>query len=96
MRLGLGLILILCAAMPLCAQPGVGANQRASDTAARKMIPLRTIEDPIIRRMRGFQYVGSDYIADRTVYRLRFIRGPRVVWIEVDAFTGEVTGKSGF
>ena len=58
-----------------------------------KVLPLRMIEARIVPRMRGFDYIGPELIGDR--YRLKFMRGPQVVWIDVEPRTGEIIGKSG-
>ena len=60
-----------------------------------RFMPLRVIEARIIPRMRGFAYLGPE-LAPGGRYRLKFMRGAQVVWIDVDARTGEVVGKSGF
>ncbi|HYG48699.1 MAG TPA: hypothetical protein VD846_12270 [Allosphingosinicella sp.] len=65
-------------------------------TQSGRIIPLRAIEARIIPQMRGFSYLGPEYYADIGRYRLKFLRGQRVVWIDVDARSGEVIGKSGF
>ena len=59
-------------------------------------LPLRVIEARIVPRMRGFVYLGPELHAAAGRYRLKFMRGPKVVWVDVDARTGEVTGHSGF
>lgn len=64
-------------------------------TKEGRILPLRLIEGRIIPRMRGFDYIGPELIRGE-VYRLKFMRGPQVVWIDVDARTGQVIGKSGF
>jgi hypothetical protein len=73
-------------------------EQTAAFKGARdgRIIPLRAIEQRIVPAMRGFSYLGPEYDADASRYRLKFLRGQRVVWIDVDARTGEVIGKSGF
>jgi len=60
-----------------------------------KIMPLRVIEARIIPRMPGFVYLGPE-LAEGGRYRLKFMRGARVVWIDVDPRTGEVVAKSGF
>ena len=65
-------------------------------TLTGRIIPLRAIEARIVPQMRGFDYLGPEFDADIGRYRLKFLRGQRVVWIDVDARTGEVIGKSGF
>ena len=61
-----------------------------------RIVPLRDIEQRIVTQMRGFSYLGPEYYADIGRYRLKFLRGQRVVWIDVDARTGDVIGRSGF
>jgi uncharacterized membrane protein YkoI len=61
-----------------------------------RIIPLREIEQRIVNQMRGFSYLGPEYYAEIGRYRLKFLRGQRVVWIDVDARTGNVIGRSGF
>ncbi len=61
-----------------------------------RIIPLRVIESRVVPQMRGFSYLGPEYYADIGRYRLKFLRGQRVVWVDVDARTGEVIGRSGF
>ncbi len=83
------------------APAAAGPRERDQESAFRgaqagRIIPLRAIEARIVPQMRGFDYLGPEYYADIGRYRLKFLRGQRVVWIDVDARTGEVTGKSGF
>ncbi|MGZ8997718.1 MAG: hypothetical protein ACXW2T_02575, partial [Allosphingosinicella sp.] len=61
-----------------------------------RIMPLRAIEGRIIPRMRGFDYLGPEIYVESGFYRLKFMRGGQVVWIDVDARTGEVVRKSGF
>ncbi len=89
----------LAAAAPDPATAGPrGRDQESAfkGTQAGRLIPLRAIEGRIVPQMRGFDYLGPEYDADIGRYRLKFLRGQRVVWIDVDARTGEVTAKSGF
>jgi len=76
-------------------------RDREQDTAFHgaqqgRFLPLRAIEARIVPRMRGFDYLGPELDAAAGRYRLKFMRGPKVVWIDVDARTGEVIGRSGF
>ena len=61
-----------------------------------RIMPLRAIEGRIIPRMRGFDYLGPEIYLESGYYRLKFMRGGQVVWIDIDARTGEVVRKSGF
>ena len=83
------------------AAPADSRPRREQDSAFQatqqgRFIPLRAIEARIVPAMRGFHYLGPELDASAGRYRLKFLRGPRVVWIDVDARTGEILGKSGF
>ena len=65
-------------------------------TRQGRFLPLPHIENKIVPKMRGFVYLGPELDAGAGRYRLKFMRGPRVIWIDVDARTGEVVGRSGF
>ena len=59
------------------------------------MLPLRSIEQKVVPRMRGFDYLGPELDVASARYRLKFMRGGRVVWIDIDARTGQLLGHSG-
>ena len=44
--------------------------------------------------MRGSTYLGPEF--DGGVYRLKFMRNGSVIWVDVDARTGAVIGRSGY
>jgi hypothetical protein len=96
--------LILLAALAGAAASPAGArppHDREQDevfkgTRQGRFLPLRAIEDRIVPRMRGFAYLGPELDPGTGRYRLKFMRGPQVVWIDVDARTGEILGRSGF
>ena len=65
--------------------------QRDQDTAYRAMqqgqiLSLTTIRTRI--QVRGAQFIGAELDPTGTVYRLKFMRGSQVIWIDVDARTG--------
>ena len=64
-------------------------------TQQGRIMPLRTIEARIIPQMRGAEYLGPELDAGSSRYRLKFLRGDRVIWIDVDARSGRVLAKSG-
>jgi hypothetical protein len=75
-------------------------RDREQDEAFRgthdgRFVPLRMIENRIIPQMRGYAYLGPELDAGIGRYRLKFMRGPQVVWVDVDARTGEVVARSG-
>lgn len=59
------------------------------------MLPLRDIEGGVVPQMRrrGADYIGAELDSGR--YRLKFMRGPSVIWVDVDGRTGEVVGRAG-
>lgn len=60
------------------------------DTRNGKVKKFRQIESSIVQRMRGMQYLGPEYDSAAQVYRLKFINGDRVIFVDVDARTGEI------
>ncbi len=54
------------------------------------VLSLREIEGLIIPRMRGMEYLGPEYDPDAKVYRLKFINKGRVIFVDIDARTGDV------
>jgi uncharacterized membrane protein YkoI len=86
----------MTAAVPADARPrGREQDDVFRGTQEGRILPLRMIEGRILPRMRGFDYIGQELIRGET-YRLKFMRGAQVVWIDVDARTGQIIGKSGF
>jgi hypothetical protein len=93
-------LILLCALGALVPAPAdARPRDREQDRLFRgiqdgSVLPLRVIEARIVPRMRGFDYIGPELVGNR--YRLKFMRGAQVVWIDVDPRTGEIIGKSGF
>lgn len=95
------LVAVLGLTAAVSAPASAGPREREQAEAFKgardgRIIPLRSIEQRIVPQMRGFSYLGPEYYADIGRYRLKFLRGQRVVWVDVDARTGEVMGRSGF
>jgi hypothetical protein len=86
---------LLVPATPALAQDNDQGKAR-KEMRAGNVLPLREIEGRIIPRMRGFQYLGPAYDSTAMAYRLKFLRGSQVVYVDVDARTGAIIGKSGF
>jgi hypothetical protein len=89
-------LLSVIASGPATAGPRDGRASVMQGAQGGRIIPLRAIEQRIVPQMRGFEYLGPEFYADIGRYRLKFLRGQRVVWIDVDARSGEIVGKSGF
>ncbi len=79
------------------ARPGRARDQDEALRALQegRIMPLRSIESMIIPRMRGFEYLGPELDPSSGRYRLKFLRGSQVVWVDVDARTGHIVGTSG-
>ena len=86
---------LLVPATPALAQDNDQGKAR-KEMRAGNVLPLREIEGRILPRMRGFQYLGPAYDSTAMAYRLKFLRESQVVYVDVDARTGAVIGKSGF
>jgi hypothetical protein len=87
----------LAASVPAAEARTPGREQDAALKALKqgRIMPLRAIEGRIVPRMRGFDYLGPELDSSSSLYRLKFIRGGRIVWIDVDARTGQILGQSG-
>lgn len=56
-------------------------------------MPLADILDRLLPRMPGSTYIGAEFEQAILRYRLKFIRGGQVIWVDVDARSGRVIGK---
>ena len=93
---------LLAGAIPVAgdaAQPGQGAHRKTDQGAAYDQLrrgearPLREIEQRVIPRMPGATYLGPELHDDR--YRLKFMENGAVIWVDVDARTGAIVGRTG-
>jgi hypothetical protein len=91
-------LLVLAAAGLAASASPAGAQglqgMREQDRAYRaaqqgEILPLPMIRSRI--RVPGAQYIGAEF--DGRVYRLKYMRGADVIWIDVDARTGRVLGR---
>ena len=85
---------VLITAAPSEARRGEQDDAR-QDMVAGKIKRLPEIEAIIVPRMRGMQYLGPEYDPGAQVYRLKFINGSRVIFVDVDARTGNVIRQRG-
>ena len=84
-----GLVLPAAAQRTRDAAQGEQAMAREQMQAGREMAP-REIERRIIPQMRGSDYLGFEYDAGASAYRLKFLKDGQVTWVDVDARTGRV------
>ena len=67
------------------------------DAARRAMLEGRVMPFALIKRrmeneMGDATYLGSEFHENSNRYRLKYVREGRVVWVDVDGRTGQVTG----
>lgn len=90
----LALALALPVAAPLAAQARGEQGEARKEMRAGNLVSLRDIEARIVPTMRGAEYLGPAYDSTAMAYRLKFIRDGRVLFVDVDARTGRVLGRS--
>jgi hypothetical protein len=75
-------------------------QKRGDQESARKelhaghVLPLRDIEAKVIPRMGDMTYLGPAYDEVAKAYRLKFIKDGKVMFVDVDARTGQVLAVS--
>jgi hypothetical protein len=80
------------------ASPALADRPRDQDRAFQatregRSMPLPMIERRVMPFMGGADYLGPEFRGD--TYRLKFMRDGRVIWVDVDAATGRIKGRSG-
>ena len=85
--------LLLTGAAPAFAQRNDQGEAR-KEMRAGNVLSLRQIEALVLPSMRDHEYLGPAYDSTAMAYRLKFIREGRVVFVDVDARTGRVLGRS--
>ena len=85
--LGVGLI-----ASPVLADPPRDQDRAFEATREGRSMPLPKIERRVLPFMGGADYLGPEFDGD--TYRLKFMRGGRVIWVDVDAATGRILRRS--
>lgn len=82
--------------LAVAAVPADAAQRRDEQNDARaqmmagKVKSLRSIENRILPKMAGSQYLGPEFDPAAQVYRLKFIREGRVIFVDVDGRTGAI------
>jgi hypothetical protein len=90
--------LTLLLAAVAATSPAAAERPRDQDRAFEairegRSMPLPMIERRVMPFMGGADYLGPEF--NGRTYRLKFMRGGRVIWIDVDAASGRIVGKSG-
>jgi uncharacterized membrane protein YkoI len=86
-------LIALTLVAPATAQRRGDQYQAFQARKSGQVLSLREIEDRVLPRMRGSTYLGPEY--DGGVYRLKFMRNGAVIWVDVDARSGALIGRSG-
>jgi len=72
------------------AGPGEAQGEVRREMKAGNVRSLREIEKHVLPMMAGAQYLGPEYDPLAVAYRLKFIKDGRVVFVDVDARSGEI------
>jgi hypothetical protein len=80
------------AASPALADPPRDQDKAFEAAREGRSMPLPKIERRVMPFMGGADYLGPEFDGD--TYRLKFMRGGRVIWIDVDAATGRIIRRS--
>ena len=82
--------------VPAAAQEQARGEQGAARREAEAGNIMRSgeIEARILPMMRDAEYLGFAYDSTARAYRLKFIKDGRVTYVDVDARTGRVIGRS--
>jgi hypothetical protein len=86
----LAIALYLPAVPAMAGGPGDAQDKARKDLRAGSVRPLRDIEQKVLPAMKGAQYLGPEYDPVAQAYRLKFIRDGRVIFVDVDARSGDV------
>ena len=78
---------------PALADPPRDADRAFKATQQGRSMPLPQLERRVLPEMGGADYLGPEL--NGGVYRFKFIQNRRVIWIDVDAATGRIIGRSG-
>jgi uncharacterized membrane protein YkoI len=75
---------------PVLAQASGDQSRARQQMQSGQTMSSRDIERRIIPQMKGHEYLGFEYDGAASAYRLKFIDGGQVVWVDVDARTGRI------
>ena len=87
------ILFLLLGATGVLAHADPGAREHSSlrsETLAGRMLSLAEVISRVVPRMPGHRHIGSEYEQGLRRYRLKFLRGDRVIWVDVDARSGHV------
>ena len=79
-------------ATPALADPPRDAQRAFQATREGRSMPLPRIERRVMPLMPGADYLGPEL--NGGTYRLKFMQDGRVIWVDVDASTGQIIRRS--
>ena len=91
----LAAVLAFCLVAPVVAAQPAESDGRRGHGGRRGLISPPEIERRIVPRVQGAQYLGFEFDPDSAIYTLKFLRDGNMIWVEVDARSGQVVGRSG-
>lgn len=96
-RLLLAAMAACLALVPATAQRPRDQEAVAKEDSRAKSVPFRKIEQSVRapKEAEGWFYLGPEFDQGTQVYRLKFRRATRVLWVDVDARTGRVVQTKG-
>jgi hypothetical protein len=77
---------------PAVANPPRDADRAFEATKEGRSMPLPKIERRVMPFMGGADYLGPEF--NGRTYRLKFMKEGHVIWVDVDAATGRIIGRS--
>jgi uncharacterized membrane protein YkoI len=87
----------MLASVPARAEPDKLRGEQGDarrEAQAGNIMRSGEIEAKILPQMRNAEYLGFAYDSTARAYRLKFIRDGRVTYVDVDARTGRIIGRS--
>jgi hypothetical protein len=87
-------VMVAAPAMAQQDQPRGEQGEARRDAQAGNILRSGEIEARILPTMRDAEYLGFAYDSTARAYRLKFIKDGRVTYVDVDARTGRIIGRS--
>ncbi len=87
-------VLLVASAVPAPAEPNNEQGQVREQRKTGSVRSLRQIEQLILPRMKGMQYLGPEYDPIAMAYRLKFIKDGKVEFVDVDARSAKILNHS--
>jgi uncharacterized membrane protein YkoI len=92
--LALAACAVTTSAPPAHADQASEQGQLRKERRAGTVRSTREIEQIVLPQMSGMQYLGPEYDAPAMAYRLKFIQNGRVFFVDVDARSGRIIGRT--